>query len=136
MAFFHIPLYEYEEAYAQFENSEYGQGKFSEGVLYGYENNGSFETLRKASIVAFFCGHDHINYGDFILNAESDKSSDKAIFSYGVKSTNQLYHDTKMMGYKAITLKGDMSVDEFISVENISKNFKNVTGGYASYENN
>ena len=135
MAFFHIPLYEYEDAYAQFENANSGQGKFNEGVLYGYENNGAYTKLRSAGIVAFFCGHDHINYGDFIYSDHTKDVPDAAILSYGVKSTNQLYHDKEMMGYKTVTLKGDMTVEEFVSMQNISENFKNVTGGYANYEN-
>ena len=97
------------------------------------ENNGAYQKLRNANIVAFFCGHDHINYGDFIYNASSDNVADKAIFSYGVKATNQLYHDTDMMGYKTVTLR-DVSTDEFISMEYVKQNFKNETGGYANYE--
>ena len=40
-----------------------------------------------------------------------------------------------MMGYKTVTLKGDMTAEEFVSMQNISENFKNVTGGYENYEN-
>ena len=138
MAFFHIPLYEYEEAYNQYleadETSKAGQGTFLEGVLYPYENNGSFEMLRAANIVSFVCGHNHKNYGDYIYNANSESFSDKAILSFGVKGTNQLYHDKDMIGYKTITLT-DISAMEFVSAKNISDNFKNFTGGYASYEN-
>ena len=138
MAFFHIPLYEYEDAYEQHiqanDTSKSGQGTFLEGVLYPYENNGSYEKLRAANIVSFVCGHNHRNYGDYIYNAKSESLSDKAIFSFGVKGTNQLYHDKDMIGYKTITLL-DISAMEFVSAKNISDNFKNFTGGYASYEN-
>ncbi len=131
MAFFHIPLYEYQDAWEEYGAADapalVGQGEYREHVLYGYENNGSYQALRDANIVAFFCGHDHINYGDFIYRAE-------AILSYGVKSTNQLYHDTDMIGYKTLVLR-DVSVAEFVSMENVSANFKNVTGGYYNYEN-
>ncbi len=139
MAFFHIPLYEYQDAYNEYLQAEdpalVGQGEFREGVLYGYENNGSYAKLREANIVAFFCGHDHINYGDFIYRASSEDITERAIFSYGVKSTNQLYHDKDMIGYKTVTLR-DVSPTDFVSMENISANFKNVTGGYSNYENN
>ncbi len=138
LAFFHIPFYEYQEAWDQYlaadDSSLVGQGEYREHVLYGYENNGSYELLRKANILAFFCGHDHINYGDFIYNAHSDSIDDKAIFSYGVKATNQLYHDTDMIGYKTITLKDGMTREEFVSIENIKENFVNITGGYEHYE--
>ena len=137
MAFFHIPLHEYEEVRQDAINTDYpsymGQGEFREGVLCGYENNGSYAKLREANIVAFFCGHDHTNYGDFIYRADSETASDRAIFSYGVKSSNQLYHDTDMIGYKTITLR-DISISDFVDPENIGANFKNVTGGYVNYE--
>ncbi len=132
MAFFHIPFHEYQEAYEEYKTAPVkalvGQGEFREDALYGYTDNGSYEALRAANIVAFFCGHDHINYGDFIYR-------DEAILSYGVKSTNQLYHDTDMIGYKTLVLR-DVTVSEFVSMENVSANFKNVTGGYSNYENN
>lgn len=137
LAFFHIPFYEYQEAWDQYLASDnpslVGQGEYREHVLYGYENNGSYEKLRAANILAFFCGHDHINYGDFIYNAQSDNIDDKAILSYGVKATNQLYHDTDMIGYKTITLKEGMAKEEFLSIENIKENFINITGGYEHY---
>ena len=137
LAFFHIPLCEYQEAYNQFiasdANAPTGQGECRENALFGYENNGSYQKLRAANIVAFFCGHDHINHGDFIYNADSENLADRAIFCYGVKSTNQLYHDTDMIGYKTVTLR-DVSVSEFVSMDNISANINNFTGGYSHYE--
>ena len=138
MAFFHIPFYEYQDAYDDYLTSENpelaGQGTYLEGVLYPYENNGAYTMLRSATIVGFVCGHNHRNYGDFIYKADSETASDRAILSYGVKSTNQLYHDKEMIGYKTITLR-DMSVTEFVSMDNVSENFKNFTGGYSNYEN-
>jgi predicted MPP superfamily phosphohydrolase len=138
MAFFHIPLYEYQDAYDQFLASDHsaanGQGEYREDVLYGYENNGSYQMLRAANIAAYFCGHDHINYGDIIFNASSQEVADRAIFCYGVKSTNQLYHDTDIIGYKTVTLR-DVTLDEFVSMDYVSANFKNYTGGYSNYEN-
>ena len=137
MAFFHIPLHEYCEAYEEYCNapdpSLVGQGECREEGLDGYTNNGAYDMLRSANIVAFFCGHDHVNYGDIIYHAQSEEVSDRAIFSYGVKSSNQLYHDKDMVGYKTLTLR-DLSVAEFVSIENINENFHNMTGGYSNYE--
>lgn len=133
LAFFHIPLTEYQEAWEQHKNSNGatgGQGECNEDALHGYKNNGAYDKLKEAGIISFFCGHDHINYGDFIY---TDKDGDKAIFSYGVKANNQLYHDTEIIGYKTITLK-DVSGEEFVSSSYIKENFKNVTEGYANYE--
>ena len=133
MAFFHIPFFEYDDVrqgYIEASGSVFGQGDFFEGISYAYENNGSYEKLRDANIVAFFCGHDHINCGDFIY----DVGGERSIFSYGVKSTNQLYHKENMIGYKTVTLK-DISLEEFLSEENIKQSFKNERGGYSAYEN-
>ena len=139
LAFFHIPLYEFEQAYEQYTTADVpeqvGQGEYREGVLYGYENNGAYSMLRSANIVAYFCGHDHINYGDMIFNAHSLSAADRAIFSYGVKSTNQLYHDTDLIGYKTVMLR-DVSVEEFLSMNYVGANFQNYTKGYGNYENN
>ena len=133
------PLYEFEQAYEQYTTADVpeqvGQGEYREGVLYGYENNGAYSMLRSANIDAFFCGHDHINYGDMIFNAHSLSAADRAIFSYGVKSTNQLYHDTDLIGYKTVMLR-DVSVEEFLSMNYVGANFQNYTKGYGNYENN
>lgn len=138
MAFLHIPFQEYDQVRIQYQQSEHpekiGQGEFGENTFFPYENNGSFTLLREANIVSFFAGHDHVNYGDFIYNESSDKLEDKAILSYGVKATNQLYHEKDKIGYKEITLKDNLTTEEFISIENIKENFKNITTGYDYYE--
>lgn len=130
MAFFHIPFYEYQYAYDEYiasENKEsLGQGEYLEGVLYPYENNGSYEKLCEANIISFVCGHNHKNFGDYLYKG--------TILSYGVKSTNQLYHDVDVIGYKTVTLK-DITPEQFVSIENVNENFKNFTGGYLNYEN-
>ena len=134
MAFFHIPFHEYEDAYEAYVSSAdpsiVGRGEYRETVSFAYENNGSLEKLMKANIVAFFCGHDHINCCDMIYSTEG---GDRVLLSYGVKSTNQLYHNTDLMGYKVIMLR-DITAEEFVSMENIESNIVNVTGGYANYE--
>ena len=104
-------------------------------MLYPYENNGAYDALKNANVISFVCGHNHRNYGDFLYNATSTKTDDKALFSFGVKATNQLYHDTDMLGYKTITLKADMTKETFLSIDNVKANFKNVTEGNTHYEN-
>lgn len=137
ICFYHIPFVEYAEAKAQYENAEnpalIGQGEWREPVLYPHVNNGSYAMLRAANISAFIAGHNHRNYGDILYNAQSSSLTDKAIFSFGVKSTNQLYHDTDMIGYKLITLRDGMSQAEFLSIENINENFENVIDGGEYY---
>ena len=73
LAFFHIPLEEYETAWGEFrangykdtENVKYIDGWYNEGdekVCKGIGTDSLFETmLELGSTKAVFCGHDHIN---------------------------------------------------------------------------
>ena len=139
LAFFHIPFYQFEEAKVQYKEAEnpalVGQGEFREGVGDPYYDNGSFRKMRDSNIVSYFVGHDHINYCDVIYNASSDDINNKAIFSYGVKSTDQIYHDDDILGYKLIKLKDNMTNESFIDIANINENFINVTERGTYYEN-
>ena len=136
MCFFHIPFEEYELAATQYKSASdpslVGQGENREEVLDPYENNGSFRALRDANIVSFVVGHDHINCSDIVYNKDGE-FKDRAILSYGVKATDQVYHDKDMLGYKTITLE-DISAEEFVTIENVTKNFKNVRTGAQKYD--
>ena len=138
LAFFHIPFTQYDEAITQFQNasnpSEVGRGEFAEPVSSPTYNNLSYSTLREANILAYFVGHDHVNMCDIIYNANDPSSDNKAIFSYGVKSTNQLYHDCDLMGYKLINLEEGMSKESFLTMDNINRNFINVTNLEGNYD--
>jgi hypothetical protein len=59
---------------------------------------------------------------------------DKAIFSYGVKSTNQLYHEDSIIGYKLINLKDNIKIEDFINIQYINENFINVIDRGDLYE--
>lgn len=138
LCFFHIPFVEFQTAKEQYESAkdpaQIGQGEWRENVLHAYHDHGSYQKLKEANVSAFIVGHDHINYGEVLYNAHSDKLEDKAIFSYGVKSTNQLYHDTDMLGYKIIQLKDGMTQAQFLSMENVRANFINKTDRNGDYE--
>ena len=139
MCFFHIPVAEYADMKEQYVNSPnpelIGQGKLEDTkVRTPYYDNGAYQKMKEANIISFVTGHDHQNYGDYIFNADSSDINDKAIFSYGVKSTNQLYHFDYMIGYKVINLKDNMTKETFITIENINENFKNVTDRGDDYE--
>ena len=138
LAFFHIPFYQFEEAKVQYLESDnpslIGQGEFREGVGDPYTDNGSFRSLRDSNIISYFVGHDHINYCDVIYNAFSSNIYDKAILSYGVKSTDQIYHDDDILGYKLINLKDNISNEEFLTIEYVNENFINVTDRGVYYE--
>ena len=140
LAFLHIPFVEFKDlrnlynSLTDEEKALIGQGEFREGIGSPYENNGSFRSMRDSNIVAYFVGHEHINYCDIIYNADSSNINDKAIFSYGVKSTDQIYHDDDILGYKLINLKDNMTNETFIDIDNIKENFTNVTNRGGIYE--
>ena len=138
IAAFHIPLKEFQDANEQYESStnkdNVGQGNFGEDVLYPYKDINAYQKLKEANISSFIVGHNHKIATDVIYNADSSNIEDKAIFSFGVKSTNQLYHFKDQIGYKIINLKDNMTKEEFISIENIKENFKNVTTRGEDYE--
>lgn len=130
LAFFHIPLLQYKEAIEQYKSSaipeNVGQGVFIDKDHYPSVDNGSYDKMKSANIVGYFTGHDHKNYGDIIYK---DSSDDLALISYGVKSTNQLYHDDEMVGYKLINLKDNITKNEFLSMDYVKNNIKNVIRG-------
>ena len=130
LAFFHIPLSEYALAKEQYETapdpSLVGQGEWREKIYEPYTNNGAHFRMREAGILGYFVGHDHVNYGEVLYREESGRLS---VFSYGVKSTDQLYHDGDMLGYKRIVLHGNMTEETFLTVENLGENFINVREG-------
>lgn len=73
MAFFHIPLVEYKDAWAEYTQNNkqdtenvkliYGNvGEKEDGIYSPEENCGLFDkALELGSTQAFFCGHDHLN---------------------------------------------------------------------------
>ena len=138
MAFFHIPFEEFQMAKEQYENSSnkeiIGQGTYLEDALYPYKNNDSYQKLKEANIISFVCGHNHKINSDVLYNATSSDINEKAILSFGVKATTELYHSKDLIGYKIINLKKDMSKENFLSIENINNNFINVTDRYSEYE--
>lgn len=128
LAFFHIPFEEFKTAREQYENasdpSVYGNATFGEGVSVPAYDNKSYSKLRSANIHGYFIGHDHVNFSDLILNATSSNVDDKALFSYGVKSTTMIYHDADMIGYKLINLK-DVTPETFLTADYINQNIIN-----------
>ena len=134
MAFFHIPFIDFSYAQEQYKENNMGQGTTLEDVLYPYKDNNSYEKLRSANIISYVVGHCHKINTDIIYNADSSNINDKAIFSFGVKASNQLYHSDELIGYKTITLKDNMTVEKFLTLDNINNNFKNITDRNSKYE--
>ncbi len=101
LAFFHIPLFEYADAWESLKNGEStGTATMKEDypVVYpGYENTGLFEKAKELkSTIGFFCGHDHINNCDILYEGIH--------MVYGLKSSRYSYYDPTMLGATTITL--------------------------------
>ena len=105
LAFYHIPLYEADDAYLEVEAgkiTEY-KGKNFEKRAVGYKRTDAFTRMKNIGVIGHFYGHDHINYTDIMYEGVT--------LSYGVKSTPEIYNSEDLLGYKTITLKNDMNYD-------------------------
>ena len=102
LAFFHIPLTEYQVAYDLYKDGQIlGQGENNEPCCPGYtDKNHAFNWLKNCGVIATFTGHDHVNYSDLLYK--------DMILSYGVKSSDLVYHQDDKIGYKLITLPSDV----------------------------
>lgn len=103
LAFFHIPLIEYKTAYEQYINGEIsGSGINKENVSASSHNSGLFNKMKQlGSTKAVFVGHDHINDSHIMYQGIE--------LCYGVKSTDNIYHDEAMMGSTLITINSTTS---------------------------
>ena len=113
LAFFHIPLHEFEDAYAGLEDGTYsGFGENNENICYGYENNGSYDVFKSIGTIAIFTGHDHVNCSTVYYKNEM-------YLSYGVKATDLVYNVEDMIGYKEIILPSDPSAFDMTCIKNV-----------------
>ncbi|MGM9874233.1 MAG: metallophosphoesterase [Bacilli bacterium] len=114
IAYFHIPLEEFQEAWEEVgmsvsgtDRDSYWRMEESSGVASGYRSNLLFETMNAfRSTRGIVCGHDHINFSDFhYIKGENTDFPIRLI--YGLKSSKGIYHDPFLMGGTFITLKDD-----------------------------
>ena len=107
LMFYHIPLFEINDAYEKgtlvYDGPKgNGDGK-RENCCPPDINSGFFNRiLAKGSTKSMFFGHDHIN------TFESDYQGVK--FCYGIKSTNRIYFDDDLLGYQTITIKDNNEI--------------------------
>ena len=107
LMFYHIPLFEINDAYEKgtviYDGPNgNGDGK-REDTCPPDINSGFFQHIVDGgSTKAMFFGHDHIN------TFETDYQGVK--FCYGIKSTNRIYYDEDLLGYQTITIKDDHSL--------------------------
>ena len=112
LAFFHIPLYEYIDAYKDYQDGKtQGNGVYNEDPAVGYENRGQFNAFKEMGVKGIFVGHDHINCSNILYK--------DVILSYGLKSTDSIYHDDELIGYKELVLpqNGNFTLDNINDVK-------------------
>lgn len=107
--FQHIPLVEFKEAYEGYiaNPPKYdGDGENHEGNSPAKYNSGFYDRIKaNKSTRAVVVGHDHINTTDIDFN----KDGYSVHFIYGVKSTDNIYHDDDGMGYRSFKIYSDGS---------------------------
>ena len=96
--FIHIPLPEYVDAYNAYTlDPSIGSGENRESPCVPKKNTGMFQKIKELdSTKAVFCGHDHINDSHILYEGIE--------LCYGLKSTDNIYHNTDMMGSTLITI--------------------------------
>jgi hypothetical protein len=108
-------LLEFQEAYDEYASGKLiGKGENREVSCPGYINNGAYDLFKSVGVEGIFIGHDHINYSDIIYKRDGESDFDSTILSYALKSTDLVYHDIDLIGYKTITINADkkLSLDD------------------------
>lgn len=108
IAFMHIPVPEYADAYALYEQGSseviYNYGKNNESVSCPKYNSGYFsKVVELGSTKGIFIGHDHVNNSDITYKGVH--------LVYGVHSTDRVYGQDDMMGGLSITIHDDRTFD-------------------------
>jgi hypothetical protein len=115
LAFFHIPLREYVNAYEGYTDSPQtyqGAGEKLDPFGFGYMNNGAYTVMKNCGIIGAFSGHDHMN--DFDIDY-FDKDN-HMVLSYGLKGSDLNYYKEGKVGYKIITLPSDPTTFSHTSI--------------------
>lgn len=110
LAFYHIPVYEFEDAYEAVADKDQLEGVNEEPVSHPYERTNAFERMKnECHVEGMFVGHDHVN------NTTIDYQD--VILSYGTKTTYEVYGEPT--GITTITL----DLDQTFGLDNVHKEF-------------
>lgn len=108
IAFFHIPVPEFQTAWDEAEqkigkDAVYEYGEIHEPVSCPKYNSGFFDSvLKMKSTNALLCAHDHVN--NWLVNYKG------VDLCYGVTSTDRIYYYEGMIGGQVITIHNDGSL--------------------------
>ena len=105
VCFFHIPLFEFEQAYKDYQAGLCpGIGENREGYGNAPINNGMFDVMKKyRSTKGVFVGHDHSNNSVILYEG--------IYLGFGIKATDRVYYEKDMLGGRTITLHNDGSLE-------------------------
>lgn len=105
LLFQHIPLPEFTTAYKLYQDKDLsvsGDGINNEKVSSPVKDKGFFNVIKEeGSTKAMFVGHDHINDSHIMYEGVN--------LCYGVKSTDNIYHDSTMLGSTSIIITNESS---------------------------
>lgn len=129
MAFFHIPLVEYRDAWKEYKekgNNEHVQLVYGEvgekdatkngvrtyGVYCGCKEDDLYEVGLEKGLQAAFCGHDHYNHFSIIYTNDEGKSM-RLTYGYSIDylAYATIYHEHEQRGCTVIMLKPDGSYE-------------------------
>lgn len=87
LAFFHIPVYEFEDAYNMIDSLPHDpNGEKHEKVSYPVERTDAFTRMKtESNVQGMFVGHDHVN--NYTVEYQG------VVLSYGTRCTDQVYGD-------------------------------------------
>lgn len=87
LAFFHIPLYEFADAYESIDSLPHDpNGQLNEGVSYPVYRTDAFDRMKnECNVKGMFVGHDHVN--NFTIEYQG------VVLSYSTRCTDQVYGD-------------------------------------------
>lgn len=108
LVFQHIPLPEIKQAIKDYQDGTLpGEGDNRESGSPSKTNSGFYQVIKDyKSTKAIIVGHDHVNDSNITVD-----TSENIHFVYGVKSTNNIYHDNDMLGYRLIEVDSDGNFD-------------------------
>lgn len=119
LAFFHIPLAEYAQAWASMDSKRYGTK--DENECNGKLNSGLFTNMIECGdVMGIFVGHDHVN--DYVAMLHN------IVLGYGRASGGTNTYGDKIPGSRILVLKeGERTFDTWIHEKGNNNNIDKVT---------
>lgn len=100
LAFFHMPLYEFKDAYDAYLKGDCPGDGDDPGVIHlGYQRTDAFQRMKAVGVKVMFIGHDHVNDSHLLYQ--------DVVLAYDLKATREIYHRDDRIGCTLIRLSDD-----------------------------